>query len=238
MVRHSLNVNKLSMEKEEVILLENLFESYQKKINSFDGVFNEINKKYWSKTPAITISPFSIERNGFKKGNIIKKEPTNKDGIFEYGFDNEKLILTSFYNKWGASSLKFYIYYKDRIESFQFVNGYDDEPKTLVRVEIYYMNSNFSISKMISYYKAYFDDDNLNSFSSEIDFQKEIYFYEKEMICKIEVRGQIERYKMKNEKNIIFRNTDYMIVYNSNNELDKIFGVQLDKNIESIVYKS
>lgn len=221
------------MDDKELKQLKILFQKNKNNVASIrsEALIESVDKILWSKSPSYSLAPFEIECNGYKLGKTFSVEPDQKAGIIEYGFNNNKIAYIYNYGPKGTpNSIKYFLWDKQKVETYLFVKGYNDKPKTLTTVAFFILNDLKLPIIELSYFQDYYDEDDEDDSPSSYDIIKKTFLYgNNEQVNKIEVRGFIEKRNTKIE-----RDTDYIIYYNGKGELDHILGTQNSLNNKQV----
>ncbi|MDM5247622.1 hypothetical protein [Lysinibacillus sp. G4S2] len=210
---------------EELTFLKEQFNLYKKLYNQLKANYEKQELQWeWSKGGFYyNFTPFEIERSGYKKGKLLKKEPKNKDQIIEYGKLENGIVNTKFYsNDEYIYSEKFILKEGNSLIEIRYSDGI--EIKSLDKISILFFNDEGHPQKYITYEHEIDCEEEDNE--EEYTIAKELYEYKDLKIIKISVRGYI-----KDSTKRIVIDRDYNIVYDLSDNLSEIFSQ--DNNLAS-----
>ncbi|QPQ30176.1 hypothetical protein [Lysinibacillus sp. JNUCC 51] len=221
-----LNSNaKNNIQLEELTFLKEKFNLYKKMYNQLKVNYETQELQWeWSKGGFYyNFTPFEIERSGYKKGKLLKKEPKKKDQIIAYGKLENGIVNTKLYsNDEYIYSEKFILKEGNSLIEIRYSDGI--EIKSLDKISILFFNNEGHPQKYITYEHEidYDEEDN----EEEYTIVKELYEYKDSKVMRINVRGYIQ-----NSINRIIIDRDYNIAYDLSDNLSEIHSQ--DNNLAS-----
>lgn len=203
---------------EELTFLKEQYNLYKKMYNQLKVNYETQELQWeWSKGGFYyNFTPFEIERSGYKKGKLLKKEPKKKDQIIAYGkLDNDIVNIKLYSNDEYIYSENFLLKEGNSLIEVRYSDGI--EMKSLDKISILVLNNEGYPQKYITYEHEIDNDEEGNE--EEYTLAKELYKYKDSKVIKISVRGYIQ-----NSICQIVIDRDYNMVYDLSNHLSEIFS--------------
>ncbi|GAB0168350.1 hypothetical protein LSPCS325_17870 [Lysinibacillus sp. CTST325] len=205
---------------EELAFIRERFNFYKKMFKQLKDNYERQELQWeWSKGGFYyNFTPFEIERSGYKKGKLLKKEPKKRDQMIAYGkLGNDIVNIKLYSNDEYIYAERFILKEGNSLIEVRYSDGI--EIKSLDKISILFFNTEGHPQKYLTY-------EHEIDYDEEYTIVKELYEYKDSKIMRINVRGYIQ-----NSINGIIIDRDYNIVYDLSDNLSEIHSQ--DHNLAS-----
>jgi len=207
---------------EELTFIKEQFNFYKKMYNQLKDNYERQELQWeWSKGGFYyNFTPFEIERSGYKKGKLLKKEPKKRDQIIAYGMlGNDVVNIKLYSNDENIYAERFILKEGNSLIEVRYSDGI--YMKSLDKISILFFNTEGYPQKYLTYEHEidYEEEDNEEVYT----ILQELYEYKDSKIMRINVRGYIQ-----NSINRIIIDRDYNIVYDLSDNLSEIHSQDIN----------